>query len=282
MLTIARDLLKRNSSPAFFGHARSLWRLSRFYGRLSKWYWSFFAGHTIASFFVKKTPKIQSFPRGQASELVTKLQRINVFAPTAMCRVMTGYGSDKGRGWHNYTTIYSVLFGKFRGAPLRILELGLGTDNPSLASSMGENGKPGASLRGWRKLFPRGLVYGADIDRDILFREDRIETFYCDQCDSQAIRQLWSQPALREEMDIIIDDGLHTFEGNISFLESSLEHVRPGGIYVVEDIVREALDNWRDVLETQYTKRFPGYEFALLELPNEANPWDNNLRRRLD
>ena len=27
------------------------------------------------------------------------------------------------------------------------------------------------------ELFPHALVYGADIDRDILFKENRIETF---------------------------------------------------------------------------------------------------------
>lgn len=35
-----------------------------------------------------------------------------------------------------------------------------------------------------RELFPHALVYGADIDRDILFEEDRIKTFYCNQLDS--------------------------------------------------------------------------------------------------
>jgi hypothetical protein len=191
---------------------------------------------------------------------------------------MTKYESDKGQGWHNYTTIYSVLFGKVRDLPLRIFELGLGTDNPEIPSSMKSNGHPGASLRGWRELFPRAFVYGADIDRDILFQEDRIKTFYCDQLDSVAIRSLWSQPDLQGGMDIIIDDGLHTFEANISFLEGSLEQLRLGGIYVVEDILQEAIERWHDRLEAIYSKRFPNHELALLELPNSMNPdHDNNI-----
>jgi hypothetical protein len=93
---------------------------------------------------------------------------------------MTRHGSDKGKGqgWHNYTTIYSVLFGKLHDQPFLIFELGLGTNNPNFPVNMGINGRPGASLRAWRELFPRALVYGADIDRDILFEEDRIKTFY--------------------------------------------------------------------------------------------------------
>lgn len=143
---------------------------------------------------------------------------------------MTRYGSDKGSGWHyirergpeypaaqgecpgpnNYTTVYSTLFRGWHDRPLRILELGLGTNNPGLMSSMGSHGVPDASLRGWREIFPSALIYGADIDRDILFQEERIKTFYCDQLDATAIKNLWSQPELRDGMNVIINDGLRT------------------------------------------------------------------------
>jgi hypothetical protein len=189
-------------------------------------------------------------------------------------------GSDKGHeqgwGYHNYTTVYAAIFRQWRNRPLRVFELGLGTNDPTLASTMGVNGKPGASLRGWRDLFPRAYVYGADIDRRILFTEDRIKTFYCDQRDQGAIRELWSQPDLRELMDIIIDDGLHTFEANLSFLEGSLEHLRPGGIYVVEDILNEYIPEWLLILE-DYSRRSASYEFALVLLPHSENSADNNL-----
>jgi hypothetical protein len=87
---------------------------------------------------------------------------------------MTRHGSDKGSGWHNYTTVYSTLFWGWHDRPLRILELGLGTNNPGLMW----HGVPGASLRGWREIFPSALIYGADIDRDILFQEERIKTLF--------------------------------------------------------------------------------------------------------
>ena len=188
---------------------------------------------------------------------------------------MTGFGSDKGRGWHNYTTVYSALFGKLLDRPLRIFELGLGTDNPQLVSTMGITGRPGASLRGWRELFQKAQVFGADIDRSILFADTRIETFYCDQLDAIAIRDLWAQPALRHEMDIIIDDGLHTFEGNACFLAGSLEHLRTGGFYVVEDILRADFEKWKEQLPA-YSALFPRHDFALVALPNAFNDSDNN------
>ena len=266
-------MLRRTLPPKTFQYIRTCW-----------WKYPLFWYRQAASVFVRRTPEVEGFPDGPASEpLLQQIRDINVFAPTKMCRVMTRHGSDKGRGWHNYTSVYSVLFGGLRDRPLLIFELGLGTNNPGLASSMGTDGRPGASLRGWRELFPHAMVYGADIDRDILFEEDRIKTFYCDQLDSGAIRDLWSQPVLRDGMDIIIDDGLHTLEGNTSFLNGSLERLRPGGFYVVEDILTKTVDSWRNELETIYSKRFPNHEFALVELPNSSNHHDNNLliiRRR--
>ncbi len=245
MIAIARELLWRKLSPQAYQYVRSFW-----------WDISYYLPHLVASSFVRRTPKVRGFSGGHTSELVHQLRGINMFAPTKTCRVMTRHGSDKGQGGHRYTTVYPVLFGKSRDQPVRIFELGLGTNNPRLASNMGVQGIPGASLRGWRELFPHALVYGADIDRDILFEEDRIKTFYCDQLDSVAIRNLWSQPVLQGGMDIIIDDGLHTFESSISFLDGSLEHLRPGGVYVIEDIKKETIEKWHNQVETIYSKRF--------------------------
>jgi hypothetical protein len=266
MIATVRKLIKSQLSSQAYQYVSFCWWISRFY-----------LPRLIAAIFVKRTPKVQGFSGERTSELVRRLSGVNVFAPTKMCRVMTRHGSDKGRGSHNYTTIYSALFGKLRNQPLQIFELGLGTNNPKFVSTMGLEGRPGASLRGWREIFPRALVYGADIDRDILFEEDRIKTFYCDQLDSAAIRDLWAEPALQDGLDILIDDGLHTFEGGISFLEGSLEHLRPGGIYVIEDILRETIERWRYQLGAIYSKRFPTDEFLLLEIPNAFNDYDNTL-----
>jgi SAM-dependent methyltransferase len=186
---------------------------------------------------------------------------------------MTKFGSDKGRP-NNYTPVYSELFKERCNRPLRVFELGLGSNNLDVLSNMGVFGAPGASLRGWRELFPRAQVFGADIDRRILFQEDRIKTFYCNQLDRASIRDLWSQPELLDGADIIIEDGLHTFEANVSFLEESLDHLRPGGIYVIEDIGRDCVEQWYHRLETVYSERYPAYEFAFVLL---AKSGGNNL-----
>jgi hypothetical protein len=151
----------------------------------------FISATNFASTFVQRRPVVHAYGKGR---LGAQLAEVNVFAPTRMCRTMTKYGSDKGRLWP--TTIYTMPLRGSDQKPLRIFELGLGSNNPHLVSSMGSTGRPGASLRGWKELFPYATVFGADIDRAALFQEDRIKTFYCDQLDPAAISVLWSQPEL--------------------------------------------------------------------------------------
>ena len=263
---LLRPVVYRAFSPRIFQFVRFRW-----------WCLSSCLPRLVTSWFVKRTPQVRSFGASiTPAHPAKRLQSVNVLSPTKLCRVMTKYGSDKGRA-HNYTTVYSALFKECYHQPLRILELGLGTNNPDLPSSMGLLGMPGASLRGWREIFPHALVYGADIDRGILFKEDRIKTFYCDQLDRSSVRELWSHPDLQAGVDVIIDDGLHTFEANVSFLEESLDHLRPGGIYVCEDIMWDRVDEWCDRLETIYSKQYPTHEFAFVVLPDGGNVANNLL-----
>jgi hypothetical protein len=257
---LLRPLFHRILSPKIFQFLRFRW-----------WCFSSYYPRLITSRLVKRAPQVRSFGAPQMpSPLASQLDSVNALAPTKMCRVMTKYGSDKGRA-HRYTSVYSALFSEHYDEPLRIFELGLGTNNPDAPSSMGVFGAPGASLRGWRELFPHALVYGADIDRRILFQEDRIKTFYCDQLDPSSIRELWGHPELRDGADIIIEDGLHTLEANLAFLQASLHHLRPGGIYVTEDILENDTNEWFDRLETIYSKQYPTYEFAFVTLPKGGN-----------
>src|SRR5260370_4203302 len=232
MKPLFRTLLRPVISPRVFQSIRfRWWCISSYFPRL------------VISRFVKRAPQVRNCGAEQVpSHLANQLQKVNALAPTKMCRVMTKHGSDKARA-HKYTAVYSALFKGRYDQPLRVFELGLGTNNPDAPSNMGVFGVPGASLRGWRDLFPHALVYGADIDRAILFQEDRIKTFYCDQLDQSSIRELWSNPDLQDGADIIIEDGLHTLEANVSFLGGALVHLRPGGIYAAADIAWNDIDD---------------------------------------
>jgi hypothetical protein len=209
--------------------------------------------------------------------LKTELENVDVNKPTALCRIMTTYGSDKARGRHNYTTVYNTLFAGLRSQRVNFFELGIGTNNPNLASTMGETGKPGASLRGWAEFFSGGKIVGADIDQAILFTEGRITTFFCDQTSRTSINQLWASQALSDQFDVVIEDGLHTFEANVSFLEGSIHKVRRGGYYIVEDVRAEDLPRWRETLQTRYGPTYSDFSFCLVTLPWLFNTSDNIL-----
>ena len=235
------------------------------------WYSAFYLQRRIRALVVAEPAIAEG-----VGALVSDVRSVNVARPTDFCRVMTRHGSDKGAGWHTYTTVYARLLGRRVSEPLRIFEMGIGTGTPGVGSNMGAYSAPGASLRGWRDLFPHAEIYGADIDRAVLFTENRIQTAYCDQRDAETIRALWAQPALRTPFDVIVDDGLHTIEGNVSFLTGSLQHVRPGGLYMIEDIMGSTLDHWR-VYIRDHQRQYPRDEIALVQLPNPTNRFDNNL-----
>src|SRR6185369_4940030 len=99
--------------------------------------------------------------------------------------------------------------------------------------------------------------YGADIDRKVLFTEDRIRTFYADQTDAASLDEL--ARFLPEDLDLVIDDGLHSPDANLNTLSLGLRKVRPGGWVVIEDISPSALPLWECVA----VMLRPGYRACL-------------------
>jgi Methyltransferase domain len=153
------------------------------------------------------------------------------------------YGSDKA-GDHNYELFYASAFDD-RGTVRSVLEIGLGTNNPSIVSTMGRAGRPGASLRAFRDFFPSAQIFGADVDRGILFVEDRIDTCYVDQTDQASFAAL--SDLTGGDLDLIIDDGLHAPNANLAVLLYALDHLSVGGWVVIEDIAAEAVPLWQVV-----------------------------------
>ena len=180
------------------------------------------------------------------------------------------YGSDKGQASskknpydhpsHNYADIYELMFRLRRNNVELLVECGIGTNNPNLISSMGVDGKPGASLRVWRDFFPKAQIIGIDIDSDILFEEDRIATYQCDQTSSDSIQNFFELASLAPlSIDIFIDDGLHEFYAGKSLFEAMNKYIAIDGIYVIEDVIPSDYIPYKDFfakLKDQFTVQF--------------------------
>jgi SAM-dependent methyltransferase len=198
--------------------------------------------------------------------------------PTILCEIMGRHRSDKGHAnikesWHNYTTFYYNLFKDRRDTHLRLFELGLGTNNTTFLSNMGPDGVPGASLYGWKDFFPLAHIFGADIDKDILFQTDRIQTFYCDQTNPDTIKTMWE--AL-DPFDIIIEDGLHTFAANVCFFENSIHKLKSNGYYIIEDVLKEEAPLFVEKIK-EWELQYTDCVFTLLTIPSTKNQFDNAL-----
>lgn len=198
---------------------------------------------------------------------------------TSLCALMMVFGSDKGGPRHNYTTLYSRLFEAWKNEEVTLFELGIGTTNENIPSNMGKEGVPGASLMAWDKFFPNGKIYGADIDRTVLFQAERIKTFYCDQNDPKIINQLFNSPELKDvSFDIIIDDAVHLFEYNLTFLTNSIHKLKRGGIYIVEDLNTDTTFKFSMILK-ELKENFQLSYIEIVEIPffNEFLLKDNTL-----
>ncbi|MEU3572538.1 hypothetical protein AB0E96_29550 [Kitasatospora sp. NPDC036755] len=145
--------------------------------------------------------------------------------PVDLGRLSTRFGSDKWADLHWYTQHYERHFARFRDAPIRLLEIGIGGYD---AADQG-----GASLRMWQRYFPAALVLGLDIVPKPGVRGPRIATAVGDQGDPVLLDELGRRFG---PFDIVIDDGSHLNADVRTSFAALFRHVRPGGLYVVEDL----------------------------------------------
>ena len=201
----------------------------------------------------------------------TKLNyTVNSEVNSELTELMNFYGSDKGgkNNHHNYSEYYSQIFYNKKNKIKNFLEIGLGTNNTELASNMGENGKPLASLRAWRDYFPNAQIYGGDIDRDILKDEDKIKTFFVDQTSPLTIASMFDKIGI-EKFDVILEDGLHEFNANICFFENAIRFLDSNGVYIIEDVYYKDKNKFIDYFKNS------NYIFSVIDIFHEKNIANN-------
>jgi hypothetical protein len=156
---------------------------------------------------------------------------------SSLGKLFQKYGSDKHR--NGYTPVYHALFSGIRTNEMEVLEIGIGTMLPGKPSSMVgyalSGYKPGGSLRAWRDYFPNSVIHGVDVQPDTQFTDDRIRTFLCDSTCGQSVMRLFGGDK-KSTYDVILDDGLHSVDAQLKTFNNFWPHVKPGGMFIVEDI----------------------------------------------
>jgi len=122
--------------------------------------------------------------------------------------------------WVHYFDIYHRHLNRFRGQKPRILEIGVYS---------------GGSLDMWQEYFGKGCqIYGADIEPSCrAYEREGVKILIGDQSKRDFWRDVKSELA---PLDVVIDDGSHVPEMQITSLEELLPHLNPGGVYICEDI----------------------------------------------
>ena len=142
------------------------------------------------------------------------------------------YGTDKcPQIYHFYTDYYYPLFKDKKESIKKVLELGVGSP---ITMPRCPNYIRGGSLYMWRDFFPNAQIYGADIDPTLVFKEDRIETFLCDQSKRQSLEELIKKTG--SDIDIFVDDGSHNIMDQILTCVTLMPLLKKDVIYIIEDV----------------------------------------------
>ena len=137
------------------------------------------------------------------------------------------YGADKCSAGHGFAKIYESHVAPLRNQSVTLIEIGVFR---------------GASLRMWRDYFPRGRIFGVDILPDAIeARAERIEVFVGDQSDPALLGELL---AVSGSPDIVVDDGAHRVDLQLASLAFLWPHLKPGGLYVIEDTHTSYLEGY--------------------------------------
>jgi hypothetical protein len=146
------------------------------------------------------------------------------------------HGTDKWGRHHRYTPHYERHLAHLRDRDVRLLEIGVG--------GYGNDEYGGASLRMWKAFFPRGRIFGIDIEDKSVFEEERIRIFRGSQVDEAFLAGVLAEIGTP---DVIIDDGSHVNAHMVRTFEILFQRLAEDGVYVVEDT------------QTAYWPRFGGH-----------------------
>ena len=136
--------------------------------------------------------------------------------------MMFKFSTDKSRDDHAYVNFYSSIWDHHRTRTTNVTEIGVAG---------------GFSLQVWTRYFPKASIWGIDPSpSDVAVANAKYLPhvhLLSESCfDKEAIAKYLSP----NSMDIIIDDGPHEREKQEKTLRIFWEYLKPGGIYIIEDV----------------------------------------------
>jgi predicted O-methyltransferase YrrM len=133
-------------------------------------------------------------------------------------------GTDKDT-WHNYTGSYERLLKPYEGKKINFLEIGVAYGGSALL---------------WHEYLPDARFALVDIkDQVHQSIRDRIDPnrhkfYFMDAYQDECINTLIND--FPDGFDVIVEDGPHTLESQIVFINKYLPYLKKGGIMIMEDI----------------------------------------------
>ena len=129
------------------------------------------------------------------------------------------HGTDKASTGHDYLNFLEPFFSRMRDKPIRLLEIGV---------------HRGASLRTWAEYFPNAEIVGVDVlPWCKRYEGGRVTVELADQSN---IEHLTPIGVARGPFDIIVEDGSHLWEHQVTSLKTLFPFLKDGGFYVAEDL----------------------------------------------
>lgn len=168
-----------------------------------------------------------------------------------LAEIYAGHQGTIVHKWHHYLPLYDRYLSRYRGKPLKFLEIGV---------------SKGGSLAMWRRYFgDSAVIFGIDIDPacaayDGVDAQVRIGS----QDDTKFLDRVVKEMG---GVDVVLDDGSHF----MNHIRATLSHLFPkladDGIYMIED------------LHTAYWRRWGGGDGTTSNFFNEIRPMIDDLHR---
>ncbi|CAF1061583.1 unnamed protein product [Adineta steineri] len=172
---------------------------------------------------------------------ILNLSRINTTSSVqqSFLNVSLTYKTDKVTT-HHYDILYEKYLSKYVGSNVILLEIGLGCGMPY---------GPGASAYVWRYyLGPLANIYFLEFDRrcgEEWYKSHghkvNVTMFYGSQDDITVLNNVKSAQGY---FDVIVDDGGHSMNQQITSFVQLLPKVKSGGIYVIEDLLTSYISTY--------------------------------------